>query len=55
MISAVARLPQQNLGRANLALGESREVIGDLLRITHWRNTGAAFGILRELLLTSRS
>jgi signal peptidase II len=30
-----------------LAEGESLRVIGDLLRITHIRNSGAAFGMLR--------
>ena len=33
--------------RANLALGESRPVLGDLLRFTHWSNSGAAFGIFQ--------
>ena len=34
---------------ASLAEGESRRVIGDVLRISHFRNTGAAFGMLRGL------
>ena len=32
-----------------LAEGESRRVIGDVLRISHFRNTGAAFGMLKGL------
>lgn len=32
---------------STLAEGESVRVIGDLLRITHIRNSGAAFGMLR--------
>ncbi|OLC57846.1 MAG: signal peptidase II [Chloroflexi bacterium 13_1_40CM_4_68_4] len=31
-----------------LAPGESREVLGDYVRITHAQNTGAAFGLLPE-------
>jgi len=34
--------------RTNLALGETRPVIHDFLRITHWRNSGAAFGMFRN-------
>jgi signal peptidase II len=30
-----------------LAEGESRPLIGDVLRLSHFRNTGAAFGMLR--------
>jgi signal peptidase II len=33
--------------RANYSLGESRPVLGDLLRFVHWRNSGAAFGLLQ--------
>lgn len=33
--------------RSNMALGESRQLIGDLLQITHWQNTGAAFGLFQ--------
>ncbi len=33
--------------RANYALGESRPVLGDVLRFTHWKNNGAAFGTLQ--------
>ncbi|MBI3521749.1 MAG: signal peptidase II [Chloroflexi bacterium] len=33
---------------ASLPLGASREVIGDVVRITHVRNSGAAFGLLPE-------
>jgi signal peptidase II len=32
-----------------LAVGESLSVIGEVLRITHIRNTGAAFGMLKGL------
>ncbi len=31
----------------SLAVGESRQISGDFLRITHVRNTGAAFGLLK--------
>ncbi len=34
--------------RSNLALGETRVIINDLLRITHWSNSGAAFGMFRN-------
>lgn len=37
----------KNWIRANYALGESRPVLGEVLRFTHWRNTGAAFGMLQ--------
>lgn len=33
--------------RRNLALGESRRVLGDFLSFTHWSNSGASFGILQ--------
>lgn len=33
---------------ANLAPGETREVLGEFVRLTHVRNTGAAFGLLPE-------
>ena len=33
---------------ANLQLNETREVVGDYVRISHVRNTGAAFGLLPE-------
>jgi signal peptidase II len=32
---------------SSLAEGSSRPIIGDLLRLSHFRNTGAAFGMLR--------
>jgi signal peptidase II len=32
-----------------LSEGESRSLIGDFLRISHFRNTGAAFGMLKGL------
>jgi signal peptidase II len=32
---------------ANIARGDSVPIVGDVLRITHLRNPGAAFGILR--------
>jgi signal peptidase II len=31
----------------SLAEGESRPIIGDVLRLSHVRNTGAAFGLLK--------
>ncbi len=34
--------------RANLKLGESRPVIDSLLRLCHWQNPGAAFGIFKN-------
>jgi len=34
------------LVRSSLALGQSRPVLGDLLKITYWENPGAAFGLL---------
>jgi signal peptidase II len=34
---------------AALREGESQPIIGDLLRLTHIKNTGAAFGMLRGL------
>ncbi|MGH2500210.1 MAG: signal peptidase II [Candidatus Limnocylindria bacterium] len=33
---------------AAIPLGEAREVVGDYVRLTHVRNTGAAFGLLPE-------
>lgn len=33
--------------RANFPLGMSRPVLGDLVRFTHWRNSGAAFGFFQ--------
>lgn len=33
---------------ANLAQGESFSVLGDWLRIVHWRNTGILFGMLPQ-------
>ncbi len=32
----------------NLAPGETRQLLGDYVRITHAQNTGAAFGLLPE-------
>lgn len=37
----------KNWIRANYALGESRRILGEILRFTHWSNTGAAFGVLQ--------
>lgn len=34
--------------RSNLALGETRPIIDDLLRLTHWENSGAAFGMFKN-------
>ena len=34
---------------SSLNVGETRPVIGDILRLTHIRNPGAAFGMLRGL------
>ncbi len=34
--------------RANISLGESRNVIDGFLRFVHWSNPGAAFGFLRN-------
>lgn len=34
---------------ASLSEGSSVDVVGDVLRISHIRNTGAAFGVLRGL------
>jgi signal peptidase II len=46
---AVVALDQvtKSLVAANLAVGETRPVIGDVLRISHIRNEGAAFGMLQ--------
>lgn len=41
----------KNAVAAALAPGETREVVGDTLRITHVQNTGAAFGLLPERTL----
>ena len=38
----------KNAIASNLAPGETREVIGNFIRITHGQNTGAAFGLLPE-------
>lgn len=35
--------------RANLPLGDSREVVPGLLNFTHVQNTGAAFGLLNDV------
>ena len=32
----------------SLAVGESVQVVGDLLRIVHWRNSGILFGMLPD-------
>jgi signal peptidase II len=32
----------------NLEIGERIQVIGDLVRLVHWRNTGALFGLLPD-------
>jgi signal peptidase II len=39
----------KSLVAANLAEGESRSLISDVLRITHIRNEGAAFGMLKGI------
>lgn len=46
---AVVGLDQltKSLVASSLAQGESVRVLGDVLRITHIRNAGAAFGLLR--------
>ena len=33
---------------SNLEIGEGVEVLGDWLRLVHWRNTGALFGLLPQ-------
>jgi signal peptidase II len=33
---------------ANLAIGERVEILGEYVRIVHWRNTGALFGLLPD-------
>jgi signal peptidase II len=33
---------------SNLEIGESVEVLGEWLRLVHWRNTGALFGLLPQ-------
>lgn len=33
--------------RSSLTLGETRPVIGNILRFTHWSNSGAAFGVFQ--------
>ncbi len=33
---------------ANLAIGDSVQLIGDLVRIIHWRNSGILFGMLPQ-------
>ena len=33
---------------SNLDIGESVEVIGEWLRLVHWRNSGALFGLLPQ-------
>lgn len=40
-------LVSKNWIRTHYALGESRRILGELLRFTHWTNSGAAFGILQ--------
>jgi len=48
MLTAVlADFLSKNWIRANYALGESRQILGDFLRFTHWKNTGAALGMLQ--------
>ncbi len=32
----------------NLAIGDSFQLIGDLVRIIHWRNSGILFGMLPQ-------
>lgn len=43
----IDRLTKEAVSRT-LAPGETREVLGDYVRITHAQNTGAAFGLLPE-------
>jgi len=31
--------------RTNFALGQSRPILGNLLKVTYWENSGAAFGM----------
>ncbi|MDP9264835.1 MAG: signal peptidase II [Chloroflexota bacterium] len=38
----------KELVSTKLVLGESKEVLGDVVRISYVRNTGAAFGLLPE-------
>ena len=38
----------KDLVATRMVLGESREVLGDVVRISYVRNTGAAFGLLPE-------
>lgn len=38
----------KNLVLANLGFGESVNVVGEYVRLTHVRNTGAAFGLLPD-------
>jgi signal peptidase II len=33
---------------SNLTIGESIEVLGEWLRLVHWRNSGALFGLLPQ-------
>ena len=47
LISVLADYLSKNWIRANYALGESRQVLGDFLRFTYWENSGAAFGMLQ--------
>jgi signal peptidase II len=44
----VADRVTKNAVAANLRPGETREILGDYVRITHTQNTGAAFGLLPE-------
>ncbi|MGI6631964.1 MAG: signal peptidase II [Bacillota bacterium] len=47
LLVAASDYLSKNWVRANLALGETRQVIGNFLRFTHWSNSGASFGILQ--------
>jgi signal peptidase II len=39
----------KSLIAANLVIGESRPLVGDVLRLSHIRNEGAAFGMLQGI------
>lgn len=47
LVSVLVDYSSKNFIRANYALGESREILGSLLRFTYWENSGAAFGMLQ--------
>jgi signal peptidase II len=47
LVSVAADYFSKNWIRANYALGESREILGQFLRFSYWHNSGAAFGMLQ--------